>query len=245
MKAALIVVSGLLMSLPAAAQAGNWTGEGSVSASASTGNTETTNFGLGVDLGYETGRWIYGFNASADYGETDGVETENRFLIGGKADLQLRDRLFAFGEGSYERNEFSGFESRIFAGVGLGYQIFDSDALAWSVRAGPGIKIDEVRPVIENGVVTTPGETEESFSFLGKSDFMYAFNENVTLTNVTSGIYAEESTQLQNTTALTASLTNTLSARLSFDVRHDTNPPMGFEATDTTTKASLVYKLAE
>ena len=236
------VLAGVMVALPASAVEDGWSGEGSFSDSTSTGNTETTQLGLGVDLDYKTGRWIYGANASADYGETDGVETQNRFQLGGKVDVQLGDRLFAFGQGSYESNEFSGFESRIFVGGGLGYEILSSDALSWSVRGGPGFKIDEVREVSAGGVVTTPGETVESFSVLANSDFSYDFNENVALTNVTSGIYAEESTQLTNTIALTASLTNALSARMSFDVRHDTNPPDGFEATDTTTKVSIVYK---
>ena len=43
--------------------------------------------------------------------------------------------------------------------------------------------------------------------------------------------------------ALDAGLMGNLSARVSFDVRHDTDPLPGFEATDTTTKFSLVYKV--
>jgi putative salt-induced outer membrane protein len=63
----------------------------------------------------------------------------------------------------------------------------------------------------------------------------------VTLTNNTDVLYAEESTQIGNVIALTASLSDTLSARVSLDVRHDTNPPLGFEDTDTTTKVAIVY----
>lgn len=244
MRSVTLILAGALLAMPAMAEDG-WTGEGSFSASASTGNTETTNVGLGVKLGYEAGRWLYAVNSSVDYGETDGQETENRFLLGGNVDVQLRDKLFGFAQGSYEADDFSGFESRIFAGVGLGYEIFDSAKTKWKVRGGPGIKIDEVRPVIVNGAVTVPGETVESFSVIANSDFGFQFNDNVGLSNLTTALYAEESTQLTNTTALTATLTSTLSARMSFDVRHDTNPPDGFEATDTVTKVSLVYKIGQ
>lgn len=242
MRSLLLTLAVAAMATPAMAEDG-WSGEGSFSASASTGNTETSHVGLGVKLGYETGRWLYAFNTSADYGETDGQETENRFLIGGNVDVKLGDKLFGFGQASYESDDFSGFESRIFAGGGLGYEIFDTPKTKWKVRGGPGFKIDEVRPVVTNGVVTTPGETVESFSAIANSDFGFQFNDNVGLTNVTTALYAKESTQLTNVTALTATLTNTLSARVSFDVRHDTNPPDGFEATDTITKVSLVYKI--
>lgn len=241
MRSTVLAVTLALMSSPALAQDEGWSGEGSFSASTSSGNTDTTQIGLGVDLDHERGRWTQGIVASADYGETDGQETQNRYQLSGHVDVQLNDRLFGFAQGQYGSDEFSAYESRLFIGGGLGYDIVDNDAMTWSVRGGPGFKVDDVRPVLTNGVVTTPGETQESFSVLANSDFSYAFNENVSFSNTTSAIAAEDTTQLQNVAAITAGLTDALSARVSFDVRHDTDPQPGFESTDTTTKVSLVY----
>ncbi|MEL6757060.1 MAG: DUF481 domain-containing protein, partial [Pseudomonadota bacterium] len=67
------------------------------------------------------------------------------------------------------------------------------------------------------------------------------FNDNVGFTNDTTVLYAETSTQIGNIAAITASLTDTLSARVSFEVRHDTDPVEGFENTDTISRVSLVY----
>ena len=89
--------------------------------------------------------------------------------------------------------------------------------------------------------VVTPAMTEESFGATAQSAFAHAFNENVNFTNDTSVVYADTSTQIGNITALTASLTNALSARISFEVRHDTDPVDGFEDTDTISRVSLVY----
>lgn len=239
-----ILVSAFCLSLPASAEVvkEGWSGEGSFSASNSTGNTETTDLGVGLHMTYKNGRWISVIDAQADYGETDGDETENRSYLAGTIDYQLADRLFAFGKTSYERDEFSGFESRLFVGGGLGWKIFDTDALTWSVRGGPGFKIDETRASIEDGVIVEEAETVESLSVIGNSQFDYAFNDNVSLSNATSILYAEESTQFSNTIALTAALTNSLSGRLSYEWRHDTEPPEGYENTDTTTRVSIVYK---
>lgn len=219
-----------------------WSGEGSFSAGTSTGNTETSEVGLGLDLKRTEGRWVAGVKAQADYGKTDGTETRNRVFLSGTVDYQIRDQLFGFGQGSYEKDEFSGFENRYFLGGGLGWNVFESDRVNWSVRGGPGIKVDEIREVTTEGSVTTPAQTETSFSVIASSDYALKINDNVDLSNETNMLYASESTQISNTVALTASLTDTLSARVSFDVRHDTNPPDGFEATDTTTRISLVYK---
>lgn len=234
---------GLALAPGAMAQDG-WTGEGSFSAGYTTGNTETADLGLGVKLNRKSGLWTYTGEAAADYGETDSVETKNRFFLAGEIDRQLGDKLFAFGRTSYEKDEFSGFDSRLFVGGGLGYLLLEGERTTWSVQGGPGIKVDEVRQTttVENGIpVTTPASTERSFSIVGGSEFAHNFNEAVQLTNNTDIIYAEESTQIGNIIALTATLTDAFSARFSFDVRHDTNPPPGFEATDTVTRASIVY----
>ena len=222
-----------------------WSGEGSVSAGVTTGNTETTDLGIGVDMSRETGKWTFGVEALADYGEISGAESKNRWYLGGTADRQINDRLFGFVRGSYEQDEFSGFDSRTFIGGGLGYEILIGDKQSWSVRGGPGLKIDEIAEIITTdatgATVITPASTEESFSFVAGSEYVYAFNDNVKLSNDTNVLYAETSTQISNSLALTASLSDALSARISFDVRHDTEPPAGFEDTDTATRFSLVY----
>lgn len=213
-----------------------WTGEGSVSAGVTTGNTETTDLGIGLNMTKDTGTWSYGVEAVADYGEIDGAESKNRWFLGGTVDRQINDRLFGFARASYEQDEFSGFESRAFIGGGLGYDVIVGDKQSWTVRGGPGLKIDEIGPI-----GTAPATTEESFSIVGSSAYAYAFNDNVKITNDTTVLYADVSTQMTNSLALTAALSDALSARISFDVRHDTEPPLGFEQTDTATRFSLVY----
>jgi putative salt-induced outer membrane protein len=51
------------------------------------------------------------------------------------------------------------------------------------------------------------------------------------------------STQIKNSLGLTVALMDKLSARISYDVIYDTDPPIGFKSTDTATKLSLVYKI--
>ncbi len=236
-----------LIAAPALAEdeATGWTGEGSLSAGVTTGNTETTDLGLGLDIGRDFGVWKVGLQAAADFGETAGVETRNRIFLGTNLDRQINDKLFGFGAISYEKDEFSGFASRTFIGGGLGYEIFNSDTLGWTVRGGPGFKIDEIEAVLDNSTipatVLVPAVTEESISALGESNWRYAFNDNVGLTNDTKALWADTSTQISNITALTAQLNGSLSARISFEARHDTNPPLGFEDTDTISRVSLVY----
>ena len=239
------LIGAVSLTLPAHAQdqeegTNGWTGEGALSAGVSTGNTETTDVGLGVTLGRDIELWTVGLRANADYGDTEGTETKNRLFFGANLDRQINDRLFGFGQVSYEKDEFSGFDSRIFVGGGLGYDIYTGDKLSWTVRGGPGFKIDEIA-----ATDLLPASTEESFGATAASNWAYAFNENVSLSNDTNVLYAETSTQIGNILALTATLSDALSARMSFEARHDTNPPAGFEDTDTITRVSLVYGIGQ
>lgn len=243
MKHLVLATLSLLLPLGCAfAQDASWTGEGSFSAGVTTGNTETTDLGLGLDLSRETTLWTTTLEALADFGETDGTETKNRFFLAGQLDRQINDRLYGFGRASYEQDEFSGFETRTFVGGGLGYDVLTGPRQTWAIEGGPGLKIDEVRETTD-GTTVIPAETVESFSVFAASAYAFQFNDNVAFTNDTNLLYAEESTQIVNTAAITASLTDALSARFSFDVRHDTDPPLGFESTDTATRISLVYAI--
>jgi putative salt-induced outer membrane protein len=225
---------------------GVWRGEGALALGYTTGNTETRDLGLGVGLTRATRLWRTSVEAAADYGRTDGTDTKNRIFLAGDGDRFINERLFGFGRVSHELDEFSGFDSRSFVGGGLGYEILTGERASWSVRGGPGVKIDRVRSRIETGVpedIVIPGRTEESFSIIAASKYSYVFNDNVRLRNETSLVTADESTQIGNILGLTAALNTALSARVSVEVRHETDPPPGFTATDTATRFSLVYKI--
>ncbi|MEL7547348.1 MAG: DUF481 domain-containing protein [Pseudomonadota bacterium] len=245
----IVTTSAFLITPFAFADDPSWAGDGSVSASMSTGNTETTDVGIAVKLDRDSGVWNVGLDAAADYGETEGVETKNRLFFGTNLDRQITDRMFGFGSVSWESDDFSGFESRTFVGGGLGYEIFAQEGLGWVVRGGPGFKVDEIEAILDSTVtpimVIEPGRTEESISAIAESEFLFDFNDNVGFTNNSKALYAETSTQFNNVAALQAALTETLSARLSFEARYDTEPPEGFESTDTITRFSVVYNFGQ
>lgn len=226
----------------ASAEPAKWSGEGVAGGGFSAGNTETADLGLALQLARESGPWAVEFNASADFSETDGVQTENRLFFDASLDRQLFNRAFLFGSVNWEQDAFSGFSSRTFIGGGLGYELVDAAQTKWSVRAGPGVKQDRIRAQTRpDPSQNVAGRTVDSFSIIGRSDLRHAVNDGVTLTNDSSGVWAETSTQFRNESALTAALTDALSARVSFEVRYDTDPPIGTKSTDTVTRFSIVY----
>lgn len=248
MKTTPLIGAGLIavaLAGPAVAQDATWTGEGAFGAGFTTGNTDTSDFGLGLKLGRQAGPWAVSLEAAAEYAETNGAETKNRMFFAGQVDRDFSDRLYGFGRGSYEQDAFSGFDSRAFVGAGVGYRLLTGERTTWAVEVAPGVKFDEVRETVLPGPVIVPAYSETGFSVIGASRFAHPFNDNVKLTNDTTVTWADTSTQIDNRLALTAALGGALSARFSVDVRHDTDPPFGFEATDTATRVSLVYAFGE
>nr|WP_197501410.1 DUF481 domain-containing protein [Hyphomonas sp. Mor2] len=222
-----------------------WSGEGSLSAGVSAGNTETADLGLGLDVTRSFGRWSLGVQAIADYGETDGAETKNRTFFGVNLDRRVNDRLFGYAQLTFEEDAFSSLASRAFVGTGLGYEALVSEVANWTIRGGAGFKYDETNTAMEplSPTLTDPSPlpSEEALGVLGQSNFLYQLNQSVAFTNDTSIAYANTSTQMGNIAAVTASLTNTLSARISFEARYNSDPIDGFKDTDTISRLALVY----
>lgn len=208
-----------------------WTGEGAFGAGLTTGNTDTVDVSVGVKIAKEAGKWKYAAEGGYEFGQTNDIDTRDRWYVAGQVDREFSERLFGFTRASYEQDQFSGFESRLFVGAGAGYHIFKGDKLRWSVDIAPGYRIDEI----------AFGPTERNIAVRAGSAFAYDFNDNVGFTNDTSVVWSDVSTQTINTSALNAKLTQAITARISFEVRNDTNPPAGFVSTDTATRVSIVY----
>ncbi len=228
-----------LLAAPVSAQeADGWSGEGAFSAGFTTGNTETRDAGVAVRGQHQGERWTQAFDLAADYGDSEGLKSKNRYAAAGQVDLRYSDAWSGYTRLSGEYDQFSGFANRYFAGVGVAFKALDGPDTTWTLQGGPGYKIDNIR-----ATATAPASTEESVGGRLGSQFDHKFNERVSLSNKTEVVASEVSTQVSNGLALTANLMGNLNGRVSFDVRHDTDPLPSFEATDTATKFSLVYKL--
>jgi putative salt-induced outer membrane protein len=265
MRTLIAAIFGFALAGAASAQsagwADGWSGEGNLGAGITTGNTDTVDVGVGLKLSKDFDPWKVSAEGGYDFGQVDGVDNRNRWYVGTQAQRDFTDRIYGFGNISYEEDQFSGFDSRLFVGVGAGYHIFKEKPLTWAVEVAPGYRrsvvADVITPamdaVIDAGppivivtpatpeIIATPGFTANDFAVRGSSRFAYDFNDKVTFTNDTDVIWTDTSTQTINTAAVTAQLTERISGRVSFEVRNDTNPPDGFVRTDTATRVAVVY----
>jgi putative salt-induced outer membrane protein len=69
----------------------------------------------------------------------------------------------------------------------------------------------------------------------------WAISRTLTLTEDANALYSRDNTNLNSLTSLSAKLSNALSARVSYQITNNSNPPAGFKKTDTVTRFTMVY----
>lgn len=228
------VAAGLTLALAGPAFAHDhdgWSGEGSLSAGVTSGNTKTTDAAAGLKVANQFGEWRAKGDLVAEYGETSNNETKNRFKVGAQLDRDFDATWYGFARTSYEEDKFAAFDTRTFAGLGVGAKVIAEPNTKLTLEFGPGYRWDEL----------ANGTEEDSVAVRGAAFYKHDFNEAVAFSNDLEILYADVSTQVFNSTGITAKLTDTLAARVSYDVRHETDVLPGRKETDTATRVSLVY----
>lgn len=209
-----------------------WSGEASAGGSKSTGNTETSSANANAKVIYEIGRWAHEGNALIEYASDDSDSTAQRWLVNYQPRYDISERLYGFGFAQYLDDRFSGYNYEVSENIGIGYRILLGKPVSLAVEAGPGGRHAEI---------ARTGEKENEVTVRGAVKFAWQISQGAKFTNdivVTAG---QDRTITSNLAALTADLIDAWALRLSFEVRNNSNPPTGSEATDTTTLGHLVY----
>ena len=209
----------------------HWTGEGEIGAFRSTGNSDDSGLSAGLKLTKDGVRWRYKFGAFADYQRSDGETTREQFRLFVEPNYKFGPRLYAYGLAQFERDRFQGYDARYSLSGGLGYTAINSDNVQLDVNAGPAWRRTEF--------IAQPDES--SLAALASADFRWRVSDNLTLTQSADAYWESDNSTLATITALDAKLIGALSARLSYTVEWESDPPAGRVGTDTLSRATLVY----
>lgn len=214
-----------------------WTGNLGLSYLATSGNTDTSSFGLDFLMERTPDPWGVAFTASFNRADDSGMTTSERYFVGARANRSLNDRWLLFGGLSGEKDEFAGFELRTIVNAGATYKAL----------TGPRHLLD-----LDGGVTYTDEDRidpDPDASWLGALlglRYEWKISENASLTEVLA-LYPnfDESSdwRFNSETALQASISKRLALKLSYEIRYRNQPLEGRDDTDTTAKASVVFNL--
>jgi putative salt-induced outer membrane protein len=240
--AAATLFAAALAALPAHAE---WTGKGEAGLVIASGNTETTTANAKLQFANEIDKWKHQFGGSGLYASSDdeGV-TARRWELFEQSDYNFSPRTFWFGAARYEDDAFSGFEYQATVSSGLGRKFIDTDVTKFTGTAGIGYKFFETSDTLDDaGVLVLPGDTDSEVIFRGTLDYDQQFTATTSLLDKFVVEAGADNTFAQNELSLQVKMTDVLALAVGYSVRHNTDPPVGFDKTDTLTTINLVYEL--
>ncbi len=218
-----------------------WKGRGEIGGSRATGNSPSLGLTAGLDIKRDGIDWAHSLRARADYQETGGVVTREKYFAAYEPRYQIGADLFAYGLGQFERDTIQGYDARYAVSAGLGWQALKRRDLNLSLKAGPAFRRTEF----------VTGDIDNRLAGLVGFDFDWTFADGVKLTQNTNlvaetggsatVIFDSRNTTLGLITGLEARITSKLSSRFSYQIDYDSDPPAGAVSTDTISRVTLVY----
>ena len=244
----LAAASELIAEADLTADKAKWTGRAQINLASATGNTENTVFGGRFNIAGEFGAITHDFEAGGNYTETTTQDamgedlssvTQNLWFAQYRVEVQTAENTFVYGRTRYEEDQFSGFDRRAFIGGGLGYTLVENDIQKLTLLVGPGVQYF---------ATTRPDPLPEDFErdqtsfavFFGES-YSRTIAENISLEQSLDATFTDANSTLANTISLNSNLTEKISLQTSYNIKHETDPPEGREATDTLLSVAVAY----
>lgn len=212
-------------------------GNAALSLSTTSGNTEKEDYALGSRLQWHSGAVTDYLILRGAYGESGGVKnTENSFLHA-RHMYNFRPRHNAELFVQAEQDTFARLDFRGLAGLGARYTIFERESVG-VVHFGLGAfysreRIDDSYP---------DGGTESLWRTNSYLVLKYQLSENAVLGSTTyyqPAMGDSHDFRALEQAGLKVKINDTLSLTLSYDLRYDSEPPIGVERRDTTTATTL------
>lgn len=219
----------------------NWSGKGEFGAFRATGNSSNTGITAGLAAQRQGIDWRHKLTGRVDYQRANGVTTREQFLFRYEPNVNVSDTFYVYALAQYERDRFQGFSGRYAVSGGMGYQALNKKDIQLSVKAGPAYRVTEF----------IDGRSESRIAGLVGVDFDWSITDRLKLTHDTNAvaetggsatvIIDSNNTSLDLVTGLNAAISSKLSARFSYAVEYDSNPPPGAVQTDTLSRVTLIY----
>ena len=228
----LSLLAGILVSGQAMAQQTNEVvTEIELGAIFTSGNTEEQNVKYGIAVDWLRENWEYQFTSDGLRNSRDGEVTAQKYYHVARGRRELSETSYFAIRGAYEDDRFSGYHYHADSTASYGRTWLNNiDNMSLDTDIGPGYRISESEEEDLNELIVRVGAEYE----WGISDTAN-FYQNLALE------FGQDSNIYRSETGIESAVMDNLSLRLSFNVKHQTEVPIGRENTDTETAITLVW----
>lgn len=195
-----------------------------------TGNTEDESIKVKGKIELVKEAWDYAWSVDAFRSSRQDQLTAQRFYTVGSADYQLSEVSFVQGRLAYEDDRFSGYDSQTDASINYGRTLLtNTDNMSLDVTTGLGVR---------HSVTETEDFDEAIFRLAG--DYKWDISETALFNQILSAEAGNETSIYRLESSIETNILENLSLKFTFNVKHQTEVPVGFEKTDTATSVTLV-----
>ena len=213
-----------------------WTGSFGAGLSSTNGNTYAQSGSVSFDMAKRTdqdrttlgGIYIVSRSEKSDTGEKE--TTQENFTLRGQYDYFMSKKAFSFVNASFKKDHISDLDRRIVAGLGFGYQWFETDTLKYSLDGGMA---EVCKQYTRDGITEKSDELSAQFGhnlawkITDKVKFSHNLKFYPSVTSTISDYYLTTDAELR--VALSAAWYSSIKAILDYD----STPAEGIGSTDT------------
>ena len=195
-----------------------------------TGNTEDQSIKVKGRVELVKDAWDYAWSLDAFRSSRQDQLTAQRFYMVGSADYQLSEVSFVEGRLAYENDRFSGYDSQNDASVNYGRTLLtNTDNMIMTYTAGIGVRRSE-----------SDAENFGEAIFRLAGDYKWDLSENALFNQILSAEAGDETSIYRWESSIETNILENLSLKFTFNVKHQTEVPVGRQNTDTATSVTLV-----
>lgn len=207
-----------------------FSGEVTVGFLNTTGNTSTRSLNGKAELGYQQGAWTHIAKLATHSAQRDNITTDEHYSAGYKASLDITPLDFAFASIDYDNDRFAGITERMTEAVGYGRHLLKLPRHTLDAGLGGGAT-QQKQAMVEMRETDVVGLFDLKYEWLltETSKFRQTVKVEVSKNN----------TYLNPVSELKLVIVGNLFTTLGYEIRSNSQVPVGTRKTDTLTFVNL------
>lgn len=208
-----------------------WSGEGELGYVRTTGNTDTMSLNAVVGIEHEFKQWEHKARFEAFFLKDSGEIGSERYVVLFLSNYKFTERRYLFGRVIYEDDRFAGYDYTVSEALGYGMKFINTDKVSLEFAGGPGARQSR----------SVGGDEEYENIIFINGDFLWKLSRTASFRQEASVEAGEKNTRSKSATSLTTEIVGALAMKISYALRHDSQPFEDVKSTDTKLSATLVY----
>jgi len=212
-----------------------WSGNVNISAKATDGNTNTDSIASSAEAIRRTDDDRLTFFGDWNYSEEEGQVSQRNASGTGKYDYFLSKRLFVYGNGSVEGDDFQDLSQRATVGAGAGYQFLDDETYKYYEEVGVSYVDEDFHDGIRDEYASSRFSGKFDWNIVAKRIAFFHFHE------VFWSLEDQDDILVDTRTGFRFTLIGNFFASLQVNYKWDNTPAAGKERDDTEYLLGLGY----